>query len=192
MDKGYTTEELIAAYLGVTIPAGDADTYILAAQAYIDQVTGRNFKADTTATARVYDGNNTQLLLIDDCVEIETVEIGSNAFGDSFLETTRYVTMPANELPLRKIGLRDQYFIEGAQNMRITAKWGYSVDVPADISQAATVLASGMYYENKGQNTGAIKSEKIGTYQVSYADNGGFNDLQAADATLATYKRYNI
>lgn len=197
----YTTENKIAKYLGVDITAGDAIPYIESAQRYIEQSTQRRFEADTVATARLYNGSARQDLSIDPCVEVTKVEIGSNAYGDSFTEVTNetqnnYFLLPNNYASLRRpinaIGLRNDVFIWGHANHRITAKWGYSAVVPDDIEFVATVLSSGMYYENLGNNTGAIKSEKIGNYSVSYADNKGVSDAEVAQEILSKYKLYSI
>jgi len=201
-DKVYTTEAKIENYLNVDIVTGKANDAILAAQDFIDNYTGRNFKADSAASERLYNGNDRQALIIDDCVEVTKVEVGSNMWGDSFSEQVntgsvpQYYLLPANyaadKVPIRKIGLRNRMFIGGNANHRITAKWGYSASVPDDISLAATVIASGIYYENRGQNTGAVKSEKIGEYQVSYANEKGMNDIEMAMATLDRYKKIEI
>jgi hypothetical protein len=202
-DKIYTTEAKIAAYINATIATGASSFAILAAQDFIDNYTGRNFKADGTASARLFSGNDRQALAIDDCVDVTKVEVGSNMWGDSFDEqvntegqTPQYYELPANyaadKVPIRKIGLRSRLFIGGNANHRITAKWGYSASVPDDVSLAATVIASGIYNQNRGENTGAIKSEKIGEYQVSYANEKGMNDLEQAMAILDKYKKYEI
>ena len=195
-DKAYTTEEKLEAYLNATIITGAAADAILAAQEYIDKYTDRNFKADANASVRLYDGNDTQAIVIDDCVEVSKVDVGSDVWGDNFTEQTQYFKLPTNytadKVPIRKIGLRSMVFIPGHANHRITAKWGYSAAVPSDIVQAATVLASGIYYQNRGENTGPIKSEKIGEYQVSYADDKGFNDVTMAMQTLERYKKIQL
>jgi len=202
-DKGYTTREKISEYLGgIDITSGDVDSYILATQLYIDNFTGRNFKAEETASIRKYNGNDRQVLSIDDCISITKVEIGNDIWGDTFTEvvnsgdTPEYYLLPTNYIadliPITKIGLRTRSFIGGNANQRITAKWGYSEDVPADIQFSATVIASGMYYANRGENTGAIKSEKIGEYSVSYAEQGGFSDAQTALAIFNRYKLYEL
>ena len=153
-DKAYTTEEKIEAYLGISIATGGASSAILAAQSYIDNYTGKNFKADTEASVRYYNGNDRNAILIDDCVEIEKVEIGNNEWGDSYSEIAdsgidRYIPLPwnyeANGVPINKIGLRNRIFLCGEGNQKITAKWGYSVNVPDDICFASTVIASGIY-----------------------------------------------
>jgi len=201
-DKQYTTQKKIEDYLGITITDGSARDYILATQMIIDNMTGRNFKADGTASSRLYDGNDRQGLRIDDCISVTKVEVGSNYWGDSFVEkvntgdTPQYYLMPTNysqdNLPINKIGLRNEIWIQGHANHRITAKWGYSENVPDDVSFAATVISAGMYYQNKGENTGAIKSEKIGEYQVSYADQKGMSDLERAKSILDNYKTFEL
>jgi len=201
-DKGYTTESKLEKYLNVDITDGDAENFILAAQAYIESLTGRNFKADSEASSRLYEGNDRRDLIIDDCVEVTKVEVGSNMWGDSFTEvdnsgsTPEYYLIPPNYeergVPIRKIGLRHRTWIFGHANHRITAKWGYSASVPEDISFAATVIASGMYYQNRGENTGAIKSEKIGEYSVTYADQKGYSDLERAKTILDLYTKYEL
>jgi len=201
-NKIYTTEAKLANYLGdVTIVTGTALEFILAAQKYIDEFTTRNFKADAEESSRLYNGNGKQYITIDDCISVTKVEVGVDIWGDNFTEIindtlTRYFLMPINHLadglPIRKIGLRDRLFVGGHANHRITAKWGYSATVPDDISFAATVLASGMYYENRGGNTGSIKSEKIGEYQVSYADKGSLGDVDRVRSILESYKIFEI
>lgn len=200
-NRNYTTDKLITNYLNKAVYDEEITPFIEAAQKYIENYTGRIFKADEEATARLYDGNDKDNLVIDDCIEITKVEIGADAWGDNFNEvsasgTSRYYTLPTNnsELnePIRKIGLRANIFVYGHANQRITAKWGSYETVPKDLQFAATVIASGMYNQNRGENTGAIKSEKIGEYSVTYADQKGFSDLELAKQTLDSYKKYEI
>jgi hypothetical protein len=200
-NRDYTTDSLIENYLNKEIPDVDLNPFILATQKYIEQYTHRVFKADSTASARSYDGNGRQALNIDDCVEVTLVEIGNNTWGDSYTTipssgANSYITLPTNneadEVPINKIGLRANVWTHGVANNRITAKWGYSVEVPSDIQFAATVLASGMYNENKGGNTGAIKSEKIGQYSVTYADSKGADDLKRSMEILDSYRKMFI
>ena len=91
-NKGYTTDAKIKAFLGIPSNTDDVSVYILAAQKIIDSITGRNFKALTEGNeiARVFDGpdGGSQELLIDDTVEITKVEVGDNAWGDSFSTIT--------------------------------------------------------------------------------------------------------
>lgn len=200
-NRRYTTDYLISTYLNIDAPDEKVTPFVLATQKYIENYTRRVFKADETATARVYDGNDRQVLYIDDCISVSTVELGTNMWGDSFSTisasgTDRYYTLPRNataeEVPINAIGLRNKTWIWGHGNHQITAKWGWSESVPKDIEFAATVIASGMFYQNRGENTGAIKSEKIGEYSVGYADQGGFDDMAEAKRILDSYKKYQI
>ncbi len=201
-DKAYTTKALVEAFLGETITPS-LSAYILAVQLYIEAITGRNFKADSTASARLYDGNDEQELGIDDCVSITKVEVGNDAYGDSFTEvlatgTDKYFTLPNNAsvlgYPFNRLALRERTFLQGIQNQRVTAKWGYSSAVPEDISWVATFLVASLYKQGITQNVGGIKSEKIGEYSVAFGEGGsGANsgsDWEKANVILDTYKKY--
>lgn len=202
--KGYTDKATIQNLGIITIDVSfDAqiDSWIEGAENIIDLITGRNFKADTVASARLFDGNGSPMLLIDDAVEITLVEVGVDAYGASFetiLSTGsgRYFTDPANhtalKVPVTKLTLASRAFLFGKQNQRITAKWGYSVNVPADIKLAATVFALGIANQNR-QGGSEIKSERIGNYTVTYNSEKGNNswaDFEQAMTILEGYKRY--
>src|SRR5680860_443337 len=100
-NRNYTTDALIENYLDKTVTDVDIEPFILATQKYIEEYTGRIFKADTTATARSYDGNGRQALIIDDCISVSTVQVGNDVWGDSQTTiassgTNRYFTLPTN------------------------------------------------------------------------------------------------
>ena len=205
-DKGYTTSAKIASYLGVTI-TDDLSAFILATQLYIENFTGRYFKADTNASERLYNGGGGQMLAIDDCIEITKVERGDNYYADSWSTiqakadgvTDYYDVLPENyaaeNLPINRVFLRNRFWIIGIKNCRITAKWGYSETPPEDLMQAATILAAGMYNANQLKGNGNIKSEKIGNYSVSFDTVNGqskWNDLTTANMILDKYKKFLI
>lgn len=194
MDKNYTNQQLIEQFIGEPVNSS-LQEIIVAVQQYIDNYTGRNFKADCTASAKVYDGNNDQYLNIDDCISITKVEVG-DMYGDSFTEIAssgidRYFTYPANELPINKLFLRSRVFNYGIQNIRITAKWGYTEEVPDDISWVATFLSSSIYKTGEQGNIAGVKSERIGEYSVSFGEDGG-SDWDKAKVILDTYKKYYL
>lgn len=204
--KGYTTEEIIENYLLQNIDAtfsDQIDSWIAGIEKIIDQYTGRNFIADSTATARLFDGDGRQDLLIDECVAVTKVEVGLDSYGNSFLEISasgadRYFTYPANatlkSVPIHKISLNARGWAPGRQNNRITAKWGYSATVPADIQFAATVFVAGILNQHR-QGGDEIKSEHIGNYTVTYNTDQGansFGDFENAKRILDSYKKLNI
>jgi len=206
MAKGYTTEAKIENYILTEIDpsyAATITTIIEGVEDAIDNITGRNFVADTVASARVFNGQGDKSLIIDDAIALTLVEVGLDDFGGSFITigdigSNRYFTEPANHValkkPITKILLRDRYFTTGRQNHRITGKWGYSQDVPSDISFVATVFVAGILNQSR-QGGDQVKSERIGNYQVTYnSDNGKdtWSDFERAMEILDSYKRYYL
>lgn len=205
--KGYTDKTSIQNYMLTDINVSmdsQLDAWISAMEREIDKITGRNFKADAVASARVFDGTDERFLLIDDAIEITKVEVGQDMYGATFVEVAssgsdRYFTDPANAtalgVPMTKVTLSARVFNAGKQNQRITAKWGYSVNVPDDIKMACTVFVAGIINQQSGQGGETIKSERIGNYQVTYnSDNStnSFADFERAITSLDAYKRYFI
>lgn len=192
-------------YLLLTIEASyqeQVENWIASIEKFIDQLTGRNFVADSATSARVFDGNGRTDLLIDDCVAITKVEAGNDECGDSFTEVLaagsgRYLALPNNYaslgVPIRKLHLLSGYWLKGLQNARITAKWGYSTVVPDDIKFAVTVIVAGLCC-NLGQlvTSRNVQSERIGEYSVSYANDANWQDFARAKQILESYKKFEI
>jgi len=206
MAKGYTTKTKVETFLNTTISI-NIDDYIETAENIIDMLTGRNFIADTTDVVRYYSGCGSKVLLIDDAVEITKVEIGDDDYGGSFTEINEvsssdasgYFTMPENFSedgePITKLILRSHKFLSGIKNQKITGKWGYSVNVPADICFAATVIAGGIYNTNYGGAVASkLKSEKIGNYSVSYGvdDEASWASFKRAVQIISNYKKWAL
>jgi len=187
--KGYTTKEQIENYLLITIdPSFDDQVadWIAKIESYIDSYTERNFKADSMASVRLYDGSGTGEVIIDDCVSIEKVEYGTET---PFSEIEEYITYPANAAPKTKIARRYSVFPCGKQNVRITAKWGYSVEVPADIEFIATIFAAGVINYSLHAD-GEVSSMNVGRYSVSFKDEKQWQDFERASKLLELYRRY--
>jgi hypothetical protein len=196
--KNYTSEKKVEAFLGVEIEFGGADNAINEAVNLVDKITGRNFVADSVASARLFSGQAGLDLIIDDCVEITKVEMGSDMYGDSFAEvaSTKYIKLPLNytakSLPITRLHVKDDYWTSGVANHRITAKWGYSVAVPSAVELATTILAGGVYMFNKGGASGDLNSESIGNYSVSYANAEGWKAYKRAVEILNSFKRFGL
>ena len=197
--KGYTNKTNIENYIYQEIDDTyntQIDAWIAAVERIIDSITGRNFKADETATARLYDGDETNELIIDECIQVTVVEVGTDSIGSTFTTipstgSGRYFTYPANALAkgvaINQIALSDRCFPGGMQNNRITAKWGYSATPPEDITFVATVFVAGIINQER-QGGSEIKSETIGNYSVSYNSDKGDNswaDFARAKEILA-------
>lgn len=198
--KGYTTDKKIQDFLGVSITE-DLYPYIAAAEKMIDNYTNRNFIADSSAQVRYYDGDGSNNLIIDDCVEITKVEKGVDSFGDNFIELSKggsngYYEVPSNHqllnFPIRKLIIRGYLWNEGYQNHKITARWGFSDTVPDDISFATTMIAAGIYQNGQTGQAGGIKSEKIGEYSITYNNDNQIKEFQKAIKILNSYKKYEF
>ena len=201
--KLYTTQERLENFLGVSIASGKTDDLINGAIDIVDQITGRNFVADTEATARYYNGNGKNEMRIDDCIEITKILRGLDSYFDNSEEieaggTSGYFLLPEyspSQFPIQKIHLRGSWFITGIRNNEITAKWGFSKVCPDDVILATTIIAGGLWGANNLSGSGEIKSEKIGNYNVSYdvgSGSGGWNSYNRAKEILGTYKRVNL
>ena len=169
------------------------------AEKFVDTYTGRVWVADTSASARLYDGNGGMELQIDEAVEITKVEVDEDEEGTGAYEEITsgyYISYPANSTPKTRIRLRDSaqhFFYTGCQNVRITGKWGNSITCPEDITWATIILAAGIVLAGSARDIGNnVQSESIGNYNVSYRDERGWQDYQRAMDILNKRKKINI
>jgi uncharacterized protein (DUF1330 family) len=180
----YITKTELENYLLVDIDLSFEDQvekWIETATNYVEKYTGRQFT--TTEEERYFDGSGDSNLVIDDCISI--IKIENNVTEN---EVEDYKLYPANTTP--KTSIYNPYlWYKGAQNYTIEAEWGYSESVPEDIKFATTVITAGII--NGQLKEGAIQSEKIGDYNVSYKDDQK-EDYKQAIRILDSYKRYTI
>lgn len=191
-NKGYTSITQIEDYLLITIDPTfytRIESWIGAIEKYIDKQTGRNFVADSAASKKVYDGDGSNSLLIDDAAAVTKLEI-----DDTEIDTTEYYLYPVNDLPKTKIRLYGGRFTKSGftyQNISVTAKWGYSAAAPEDIALAATVLVAGII--NFSLNSeGEVKSESIGRYSVTYKDKTEWADYDRVKEILDSYEKITL
>lgn len=192
MPKGYTTRAEVENYLLITVDPSfhaQVDKWIESIEAYIDKLTGRNHQPATgqTASTRLFDGNGTSNLYIDDASEITKVEYGGEGQWTE-IAVADYLKYPAQGGAIRRVYLPAGVFPRGYQNVRITAKWGWQT-VPADINFAATVLVAGII-NNAYASEGEISSITIGPYSVSYKDQQQVQDFDKVKEILQLNKRF--
>lgn len=180
----YATVEQVLNYLLLETTEefeSQIDEWIEQTSKEIETITGRIFIADSEVSERVYDGNNTNRLQVDDYIELESVSV--NGYE---IEAYEY---PANKLP-KTLLISDSIFSRDRQNVVVNAKWGYSEEVPEDINFACVVMTAGIIQANlAGVND--VKSEKIGEYQITYKDDKS-EDIERVKRILSSYKRYSI
>lgn len=153
---------------------------------FIENYTGRQFIADTTASIKKYDGNGINKMLIDEFTEITKLEI-----NDTEIDSDDYYTYPANETPKNEIKLEGHRFSSGYQNIEVTAKWGYSTSCPEDLIFATTILVAGIIYNSWNQE-GEVQSIAMGRYNVTYKDSKGWNDYRQAMDIIDKYKKFSF
>lgn len=185
----FTTLDNVKNYLLIDIDADFepvAESYIEAVTAYIERYTGRKFSADSTPAPRFYDGTDNAELFIDDAVEITQVKIDNAVISDS-----DYKLYPANKSPKTRIILPYRTFAWGAQNVEVTAKWGYGASVPADLEFAATVMVASIVNAQKEKAADdKVKSETVGRYSVTYETGSAMeHDFTEAKKILKFYRR---
>lgn len=196
--KGYTNIEQIEAYLLIDVKQyfeSQVNTWIAQVESFIDRVTGRNFIADAAASKRYFDGDNSRTLLLDDFVALTEIKLGNDAEDTSFNTSdlrTEYLLYPSNALvnkaPYWEIRLKNNVFPRGDQNIEVTAKWGYSVEVPPDIQLVATMLVSDII-EESAPLEGEVQSMTIGRYSVTYKTEERWQSMPEVKAMIENYRK---
>lgn len=197
--KGYCDVPDIEAYLLTEVLESfepNVNNWIREMEAYIERVTGRVFIADAAASARWYDGSGATEQKIDECVAITEVKVYDNFETELFTMTnvSDYFAWPYNEMPIRRLVKKpatSAYFFNGQRNVKVTAKWGYSVAVPELIRFATTVLASGVVNFSNNSD-GEISSERIGEYSVTYKNDAQWADYERAKGIINSYRKPNV
>lgn len=191
--KGYTTRQDIENYLLITVDPSfytQVNSWIALVETFIEGVTGRVFIADSTASERVYDGDGSRILLIDDAVQITKLEIDDiEQIAGSDKD---YLAYPANSTPKRKLVMLSGSFTRGNQNITVTAKWGYSTAVPEDLKFAATVMVAGIINFSNAKGKGPVTSITIGRFSVSYDTEQQKADILHAREIVEGYKRFEF
>jgi len=201
----YILKSDIQNYLMITISA-TFDTvianWIAAAESYIENYTGRTF-AKTTAVSKLYDGDGTTELLIDDLITLTKVEI-LDADGDvsyTIDAATEYYLYPSSTTPFVRpytsIVLNRQnapipIFLRGRQNVKVTGNFGYAEAVPNDIKMVATKIVSGFIEEKNLSTVGEIKKERLGEYDVTFQDIGKMANHLSLNQILDQYRKIEV
>lgn len=191
MRTPYTTIEAIEAYTRETIPdslEASVEAWIAGVSNLMDKEANRKLVADTIGSGedefevKYFDARGNGNVSIDDAQEIDEVQIGDPK-TDVYSAFTDFYSYPKLAPHRRLVGS----FPAGLQSVKVSARWGFFNELPEDIKFAATVIASGIFLNHASGNA-SVKSEKIGNYSVTYADEAGFNDFERAKATIENYR----
>jgi hypothetical protein len=201
----YTSKSAVEDYLALTISPSLADaiaSWIEAASNYIYQVTGRDFtppETDADDTTKVYDGNGTEKLNIEDVLSVSKLTVDGVEISPS-----SYFLYPANRTPKTQIQLATGLarnsrqvlnqtfytFTDSQQNVTVTGKHGYAEEIPANIQLAATKLVGGIIKESVGdKDVKELTSETFSDYSANYAKLSEIAHALNVDQLLAPYMR---
>lgn len=179
--NGYATLAEAKAYLSITDSIDDTmlESMVEAASRSIDNIAGRRFYLDASATARLYRGTNPYILTVDDFGSTTGLALALDTGGDGTYETTLtynvdYVVEPFNATAMGKP--YTQITLVGGQllpwllpnlrpSVQLTAKWGFP-SVPDDISQACLILTADMY-KRKDSVGGNLGISELGAIRMS-------------------------
>jgi len=167
--------------LGITSSTDDAflTLAIGAAETAINDLCGRKFTADGSASARTYRAQP-YLCVTDDVSTLTGLVVKTDTNGDGTFDQTwassDYQVEPLNNLVkgrsvnnLRAVG--DYLFPvygDGLASVEVTAKWGWPA-VPDPIEQATLMMASRLY-GRKASPMGVIGVGDFGPVRISRSD----------------------
>ena len=174
------------------------DTYlnlaIDAAEKSINDLCGRKFTADSSASARTYRAQP-YLAVTDDISPLTGLVVKTDTAADGTFDTTwastDYQVEPLNNLTkgrsgnnLRAIGSYTYpVYGDGQVSVEVTAKWGWPA-VPDPVKQA-TLMMSSRLYGRKASPMGVIGVGDFGPVRISRTD----PDIAAL---LMDYKRAGV
>lgn len=151
------------------------------------------FKAETTASARTYTGMGGYYQWIDECISISLVEVKDSPDDTTYVSwlAADWVAFSGdpkrpnfNKLPYEGImvtptgdqqrftsgqyvgrrGFRpDTYDRRGVVTIRVTAKWGYALDVPPAIKAATLAQATRWWKRYEGAFGDTLATGEMGT-----------------------------
>lgn len=190
-----TTRANIEQHLNADLSAVDSyvTKVINAVEQFIKNYTGKDFTA--VAETRYYDGSGNDRLLIDSFYGTPTLVRILETDGTELLTLTQgqandYIIYPLNsteknELVLT-VGASIGYWPSGRRRVMVTATFGVSASVPADIEIVATELAAAIL--EKRIKGGVASSESLGDYSISFKDIEAEANLMRAENILDLHR----
>ncbi len=185
MQYAYTEKNAVQTYLLTNIDVTfdtQLSEWIRAMSQYIDEQVGYPVFTDEETT-RLYDGNGELRQLISPVHTITEVTLDD--------EVITPVKAPYNNPVKRELIFSDSYFTQGTANLAVTGIHSLKAELPDVIKTACTILVAGIVNQSNNQTEG-VKSEKIGNYSVTYADEEEQKMYKWAMAVIASYRPINF
>ena len=205
----YTTQAKIENMFGITLTAAQAVAMIdiiAAVKIFIDRYVGKTFEA--VNEARYFDWNGGRTFEVDSFVGSATIQF-LNSDGTVARTLTvgadhDYIVAPYNNssdgssekntIMLTNSGWGSSGWWwsslpSGTRAIKVTANWGYSTTVPADIQLIATKLAGLSIQE---ENEGILTSIRLGDYSASFGTVDKVAGTFSVEAVLDSYRDIDI
>ena len=178
----YVTRDLVKQYLGIPDATSSENTpidnAIAAADAEIDQITGRTFVVPSGATAKTFIPFDDYTVYVDDIAQTTGLVVKTDTGLDGTYDTTLTITtdyvLTGNSAPYRMIKRvdgsafpRDRY---GRPTVEVTAFWGYGMAVPDQIAQCSLVIAARLYQRKSSPLGFQAGSVDVGFVRISRTD----------------------
>ena len=178
----YTTQALVKSYLGIPSATSSENTAIdnaiAAAEAEIDQITGRTFEVPSGATAKTYIPFDDYTVYVNDIAQTTGLIVKTDTSLDGTYDTTLTVTtdyvLDGNTAPYRVIKRvdgsawpRDRY---GRPTVQVTAFYGYGMAIPDQVKQCALVIAARLYQRKSSPLGFQAGSVDVGFVRISRTD----------------------
>ena len=178
----YTSQALVKAYLGIPSSTSSENTAIdnaiAAADAEIDQITGRTFVVPSGATAKTFIPYDDYTLYVDDVAQLTGLVVKEDTSLNGTYDTTLTITtdyvVDGNNAPYRVIKRvdgdtwpRDRY---GRPTVEVTAFYGYGMAVPDQIKQCSLVIAARLYQRRSSPLGFQAGSVDVGFVRISRTD----------------------
>ena len=178
----YTSQALVKAYLGIPSSTSSENTAIdnaiAAADAEIDQITGRTVVVPSGATAKTFIPYDDYTLYVDDVAQLTGLVVKEDTNLDGTYDTTLTITtdyvVDGNNAPYRVIKRvdvdmwpRDRY---GRPTVEVTAFYGYAMAVPDQIKQCSLVIAARLYQRRSSPLGFQAGSVDVGFVRISRTD----------------------
>lgn len=193
----YTTRDKVEKYLNTDLSSvsGAVTDWIAWITAWINKYCGRTF--ETASADKYYDGNGKDRILVDSFVGVPTTVAILNSDGTVRFTLTEgadndYVAYPLNSTekneivlmpnsPIRAFSraffedilddtdINDPGFTE-RRVLKVTAAFGASTSVPADIEMIATKLVGQIAQKRLKGAEGSVLGEALGDYSIRYGE----------------------
>jgi len=170
----YTTQTQIENHLGRVLTANEAGNVamlISGISKLVESYTGRKFVADTEASDRYYDIENSQELFIDDFQELTEVAVEPTfSLGEAtetlLVEGTDFIVYPlnlTNDITCYSSLRFVSPYLRAPRRFRVKAKWGSTSTCPDEITQIVTQLVALVF-----ANPENLQLENIENYQRAW------------------------